>query len=240
MKVFAVNSSPHRDKGGTAFVLTAFLEGMKQAGAEVELVHLHGLDIRPCLGCYTCWTKTPGVCVQRDAMDSLLQKFGADIVVLATPLYVDGMNGTMKLFVDRLIPLIQPVVELRDDHCRHPRRDQGGQGRLALVSACGFTELDNFDPLVAHAQAICRNMDREYSGALLRPYAATLPSLRRSGLPIDDILAACRQAGRELVETGKMDSATLATVSREVITRDQYVEGLNSYFMGRIEKAKQP
>jgi multimeric flavodoxin WrbA len=239
MKVFALNSSPHRDKGGTGFILAPFLEGMRETGAEVELAHLHGLDIKSCLGCYTCWTKTPGRCAQRDAMDSLLPKFAVDLVVLATPLYVDGMNGTMKLFVDRLIPLIQPVVELRDGHCRHPRRDEGGSGRLVLVSVCGFTELENFDPLVAHVKAICRNMDREYAGALLRPYAATLPSLRKSGLPVDDVLAACRKAGRDLAETGEMDPATIAAVSRELITRDRYVAGLNSFFLGRIEKAKQ-
>jgi multimeric flavodoxin WrbA len=238
LKVFAVNSSPHRAKGGTGFVLAPFLDGMRDAGAEVELAHLHGLEIKPCLGCYTCWTSTPGRCAQRDAMDSLLPEFGADLVVLATPLYVDGMNGPMKTFLDRSIPLLDATVELRDDHCRHPRRDKGRTGRVVLVSVCGFTELENFDPLVAHVQATCRNMDREYAGALLRPYAATLPSLRRSGLPVEDVVAACRQAGRGLAETGKMDPATLAAISREVITRDQYIAGLNSFFLGRIEKAK--
>jgi multimeric flavodoxin WrbA len=220
-------------------VLTPFVEGMKQAGADVELVYLQGLDIKPCLGCYTCWTRTPGRCIRRDDMAVLLPKLESEIVVLATPLYVDGMNGPMKTFLDRSIPLLEPAVELRDGHCRHPRRAKGGAGRLVLVSACGFTELDNFDLLVAHVSAMCRNMSREFSGALLRPYAATLPSLRKSGLPVDEVVTACLHAGRELVKTGKMDPATLAAVSSEVIAREQYIEGLNAFYLGRIEKAKQ-
>ena len=37
MKVIAFNSSPRMDKGNTALILNPFLEGMREAGAEVEL-----------------------------------------------------------------------------------------------------------------------------------------------------------------------------------------------------------
>ena len=37
MKVIAINSSPNMDKGNTAAILNPFLDGMKEAGAEVEL-----------------------------------------------------------------------------------------------------------------------------------------------------------------------------------------------------------
>ncbi len=38
VQVLAINSSPLMDKGNTALILDPFLEGMKEAGAEVELV----------------------------------------------------------------------------------------------------------------------------------------------------------------------------------------------------------
>ena len=69
MKVIALNSSP-RGEGisKTGIMLDALVEGMRQAGAEVETIHLRKKKINNCIGCYTCWTKTPGVCVHKDDM----------------------------------------------------------------------------------------------------------------------------------------------------------------------------
>lgn len=54
MKVLAFNSSPNMGKGATASILDPFLEGMKEAGAEVEVVYVSKLNIKPCVGCYAC------------------------------------------------------------------------------------------------------------------------------------------------------------------------------------------
>ena len=62
MKVVAINSSPKMDKGNTALVLGPFLEGMREAGAEVELFYTKKLRIKPCQGEQNCWVKTPGEC----------------------------------------------------------------------------------------------------------------------------------------------------------------------------------
>jgi len=62
MKVLAINSSPNMDKGNTARILGPFLDGMSEAGAEVELLYTRKLKINPCYGEYDCWLKTPGKC----------------------------------------------------------------------------------------------------------------------------------------------------------------------------------
>ena len=43
-----------------------------------------------CFGCYSCWTKTPGVCIHKDDMTKeLYPKFlASDLTILATPLYI--------------------------------------------------------------------------------------------------------------------------------------------------------
>ena len=230
MKVLAVNSSPKMEKGNTALLLEPFLEGMRQAGAEVERYYTRQLDVGPCQGELSCWLKTPGQCFQQDDMQWLLPKLAdADLWVLATPLYVDGMSGPMKNLVDRIIPLMQPFFELQDGHCRHPRREGCKAGKLALVSVCGLWEMDNFDPLVAHVKAICKNAGREFSGALLRPHAAGLAALRQR-VPMEDVFIAARAAGRQLVESGCMSPEALATVGRELLPRDILIDSTNAWF----------
>lgn len=97
MKVTAINSSPRMDKGNTALVLGPFLEGMREAGAVVELFYTKQLQIHPCQGELSCWLRTPGKCFQQDDMQMLLPKLAeADVLVLATPVYVDGVTGPMK------------------------------------------------------------------------------------------------------------------------------------------------
>ena len=239
MKILALNSSPRKSKGGTGLVLGPFIEGARGAGAEVDLVHLHGMDIKPCLGCFHCWTQEPGCCVQHDAMDELLPKVaGADVLVYATPLYVDGMNGTMKMFLDRCVPLIEPWFELRENHCRHPRRPGFKARRVVLVSASGFTEPDNFDPLIVHVKAACRNMGCDFAGALVRPYAASLEYIGKlGGGPVKDVLDACAEAGGELVQTGCISEATQERVARELVPRALYIEAVNQSFRSELKQS---
>lgn len=237
MKILALNSSPHKAEGGTGLILGHFIEGARTAGAEAELVHLHGLDIKPCLGCLQCWTHTPGRCVQRDAMDKLLPRItAADALIYATPLYVDGMNGTMKTLLDRSIPLIEPWFELHNNHCRHPRRPDYNVRKIVLVSASGFTELDNFDALVTHVKAVCRNMGCEYAGAVLRPYASSLPAIGKLGAAVADVLAACADAGTELVRDGAISAATEARIAKDLVPRSLYIQAVNQHFKVEIKR----
>ncbi len=223
--VVAINASPKMTKGNTHLILNPFLEGMKEMGAEVELFYTKKLKIKPCQGDFVCWIKTPGECWQKDDMQWLLPKIGkSDILVFATPVYVDGISGPMKMLLDRMIPLVHGHFELRDGHCRHPLREEYKAGKLVLISSCGFWEMDNFDPLIVHMKAACKNMMREYAGALLRPHGGALRPLKDMGAPVDDILDAAREAGRQLVSDGMMAAETLATVSREMMPLEMYVD----------------
>jgi multimeric flavodoxin WrbA len=236
MKAIAINSSPNMSKGNTALVLNPFLEGMGESGAKVELFYTKMLDIQPCQGEYNCWVKTPGECFQQDDMQMLLPKLaGADLLVLATPVYVDGITGPMKKLLDRMIPLVEPFFELRDGHCRHPRRKGVKIGKLVLVSNCGYWELDNFDPLLVHTRAACRNFGIEFAGALLRPHGPALKGMLDRGLPVDDVLASAKEAGRQLVQGGRISPEMLQTVSRELLPLEEYVRAINQSFQQALD-----
>ncbi|NJD76578.1 MAG: flavodoxin family protein [Candidatus Methanoperedens sp.] len=239
MKVLAINSSPMMDKGNTSLILDPFLEGMKEAGADVELFYTRKLKINPCLGELDCWLKTPGKCFQDDDMqmlDPIMRE--ADVIVLATPVYCDGFTGPMKNLLDRTVPQVYPFFELRDDHCRHPLREDTKASKVVLVSNCGFWEMDNFDPMLAHMKAYCRNGANEFAGALLRPHGGALRPMMEMGAPVDDIFEAAKEAGRQLIRDGRISEETLGTVSRELMPRDMYMQAVNGYFRGEMEVKK--
>jgi multimeric flavodoxin WrbA len=237
MKALVFNSSPLMHKGNTALILTPFIEGMQEAGAEVELFYTKKLDINPCQGERNCWFRTPCKCFQDDDMQWLLPKLHeADIWVFATPVYVDGITGRMKNLIDRLIPLIEPYFELREGHCRHVVLEGHKYGKVVLVSNCGFWEMDNFDPLLVHMEAMCKNMAKDYAGAVLRPHGEAMKPMMKMGISLDDIFEAAREAGRQLVRDGEMSTATLDIVGRELLPLEMYVERLNQNFQQILDR----
>lgn len=231
MKVLVMNGSPRKQRGTTGYLLKHFIDGMEDAKAEVEILYSKGLDLGDCRGCFNCWSTTPGKCVQDDEMTEILEKIAdADVIVLATPVYVDGMTGSLKTLLDRSIPLLHGAFEIRDDHCRHALRDHVKNGKIALFSVCGFYEMDNFDPLITHVKALSKNMNREYIGALLRPYGWIVEGGMRQGFKLDYILEAIREAGHQLISEGTMNEETLAIVASDIVPRDRVVEMLKQNY----------
>jgi multimeric flavodoxin WrbA len=236
MKVLAINGSPHRGKGNTALILDPFLQGLRDGGADVDLLYTRDLDIKPCLGCFGCWTKTPGKCVQDDDMAGLLAKLRpAELWVLATPLYFDGPSGPLKNVMDRMTSFLRFPAEVRSGRSRHLVEDGVKGGKVALVSNCGLWELRNFEPLVAQMKGFTRHVDREFVGALLRPHGQTLRDLLRRHEDVHDVLEAARAAGRQIGSTGRVSAETLAEVSRPLVTLDEYIVDMKN----RADKAAQ-
>ena len=63
-KILILNGSPHKEKSTTMVATNAFVRGMLSSGNyEAETVHVAALNIRPCLGCLSCWGRTEGECV---------------------------------------------------------------------------------------------------------------------------------------------------------------------------------
>jgi multimeric flavodoxin WrbA len=223
LKVMAINSSPKMDKGITSLILTPFLEGMKEVGADIELFYTKKLDIKPCQGDFSCALKNPGECFQKDDMQLLYPKFhNAEIWVLATPLYVSGMTGPLKNLIDRiLIPMGEPGLSIRDGRCHHNLREVIKDSKVVLVSNCGYWELDSFDLLIEQIKALCEHAEREFAGALLRPHGPAFSSMIKSQ-NLEDILEAAREAGRQLIKEGNMNPKTLNIIKRELLPLEMY------------------
>lgn len=99
-KIVIVSASPRRG-GNSDLLCDQFLLGAQEAGHRVDKFFLREKTINHCIACDVC-QGNGGRCVHRDDMAEILDKLiGADVVVLATPVYFYAMNGQMKTLIDR-------------------------------------------------------------------------------------------------------------------------------------------
>ncbi len=85
MKIAVLNGSPK--VGNTAAMVDAFTKGAREAGHEVEILHVGRMKINGCLACEYCHGKGEGKCVQKDDMEKVMPAYKeADMVVFASPI----------------------------------------------------------------------------------------------------------------------------------------------------------
>src|SRR5512138_285445 len=121
MKILILNGNPAPSPFDD--YLADFTQAMAAQGHEAERVDLRVLHFRYCIGCWTCWWKTPGLCALKDDMATLYPKMAvADLIVWASPLVLGTVSALLKRVQDRIIPLVHPYIDLVDGECHHRQR----------------------------------------------------------------------------------------------------------------------
>ena len=118
------------------------------------------MDIRSCLGCFSCWNKTPGKCCIGDDMGEVIQKLlWADITIWSFPLYYYSVPGALKNLIDRQLPMCLPFMTEREDHVgngSHPARYDMSGKKTVVISTCGFyTAEGNYDGVKSLFDHMC-------------------------------------------------------------------------------------
>jgi len=231
----ALSCSPRGPKGSTALVLSEFLEGIREGGGSVEVLEPYRMNISPCRGCFSCWTKTPGVCAIEDDMAALNARLDrADTVVFATPVYHFTMSEGMKRLIERTMPLLDPEVRPGPDgrarHARLGRRDQ----RAVLVATCGFPELQVFDGLRRTFSDICDMMEWSPAGEVLRTGSGLLSSRdARAREAAAGYLLLVRGAGRAVAGGGMIEPECRHHLESDLLPREEYFRLVNGWFVKR-------
>ncbi|MBQ6646690.1 MAG: flavodoxin family protein [Clostridia bacterium] len=108
MKIAILNGSPK--VGNTAAMVNAFAEGAKEAGHEVEILHVGKMKISGCLGCEYCHGKGEGTCIQKDDMAKVMPAYKeADMIVYASPIYYFGMTAQLTAAMQRVYAIGKPA-----------------------------------------------------------------------------------------------------------------------------------
>ena len=161
-----------------------FSRGARSAGHTVERIDVCGLAVRPCRGCVACgYGARP--CVQHDDMGRVLDAIlGADMLVLATPLYYYGMTAQLKAVVDRF--------------CSENSAISARRLKAALLTVAWNADGWTFEALVSHYQTLCRYLDMTDCGMVLG-YGCGTPSMTRA----TPSMTRATRAPREAFELGR-------------------------------------
>jgi len=158
----------------------------------------------------------------------------ADILIIASPLYLDGLTAMCKAFIDRLAPLLSYELTIRDGHCRHLYSGRHCS-KMFLVASCGFYELDNFESMIDHIKKVCANLNMEYLGNLLRPAAHLMQDAGSFGEKVKEIIDSAYKGGKEIAEKSKVSLCLMDKVSAPFTDKQDFIYRSNSYSKKIVE-----
>jgi len=227
MKALILNGSARGRKGVTGKLLEAISKGLAAANAELKTFEISKLSISPCTGCLTCMHKTPGKCVIQDDMGPIYEALKtSDLLILATPLYVDTMSAQLKTVMDRSLACLQPFL-IKDDtgRVRHPFNWRM-PSKFLLLSTSAFPEKEVFAPLIATFRAEAANFSSKPVGEICIPGSIALqmePDL------LDRHLSLIEEAGKLLGATGGIPEDLLQDLNTPPVDVDRYLQAAVKY-----------
>jgi len=129
LKLGIVYDSTDSDSRALCDALCAALSAANHSGAEANAVSTVVFDAAngrcaPCVGCFGCWIKTPGVCVlpKDEGTRFVAETWDADYVVYVSRITWGGYSVPIKLYADRIIPLVHPYFRKVNGEMHHQLR----------------------------------------------------------------------------------------------------------------------
>ena len=107
-------------------------------GAVIETfaTHAAGDGMKPCIGCFGCWVKTPGICIYKNdrGAEYLHQVFDADYMLVISRITWGGFSTGIKFYIDRLLPLLHPYFRKFNGEMHHQLRYE----KLPVLLSAGY------------------------------------------------------------------------------------------------------
>ncbi len=113
-----------------------FLSFLSGPGKRFETVDVAADALKPCIGCFGCWVKTPGNCIlNADGGSEFLRTiFDADHLVILSRITWGTYSTSIKGYCDRMLPLLHPYFRKLNGEMHHKLR----YGKLPRILAVGF------------------------------------------------------------------------------------------------------
>ncbi|MCK4514401.1 MAG: flavodoxin family protein, partial [Spirochaetaceae bacterium] len=221
-------------------------------GAECQVVTLARLKINRCLACGQCQTAEHSLKCVHDDQDDVAAVFHqmaeADIVVYATPVYVLGLSGLLKTFLERFYGR-GDSRDLRVSRSglmfHHVDRTICSKPFVTLV-CCDNLEDETPRNVLAYFRTFSKFQDAAQVGVLVRNGGRLSghghDPERENRLPrILDVYAAYQKAGHELVTDGRIRRSTERRANQEIVPVPLFsiLKRLEPFKKTMIERARE-
>jgi multimeric flavodoxin WrbA len=212
MKILAINGSHRGRSGCTQLLLDKLSEGVVAAGAEVETVVLAEKNINSCLACGVCGKPaTMGHCVydnKDDLKDIFAKMRAADILIYGSPVYIFGLTGRMKTFMDRFNSTgTGEGLCLTESGLMFHHVDKGVTGKpLVILTLCANIEQETVKNTLSYFSTFSRYVDAPIVGTLVRKMSILLE--QKDSPLVQEVMKAYMQAGKELALQGRISPQT--------------------------------
>ncbi|MCM8711238.1 flavodoxin family protein [Clostridium sp. SYSU_GA19001] len=208
MKILGISCG--RKMSNTEILVKEALMGAEEMGAEVELVRLQDLNLKPCTGCNACVISLlekggAGECVIKDDDFAFIDEkiLECDGIIIGSPIYEKTPSGQLKVLNDRMGPSHDMAMRIIGKKIREEKGITTGKGpdersfktRVASLIAVGGSEWDNLALPMMHLFTL--SMQMEVVDKMLVNWVA-LPGMVALN---DDALARARKSGRHVAET---------------------------------------
>ena len=113
MKVLLINGSP-RKNGNTHLALSEVAKALNENGVETEIISIGTKAVQGCIACNRCTEL--GRCIFKDELyNNIRQKLeeGIDGLVVGSPTYYAGPNGSLCALLDRLFYSSSELMEYK-------------------------------------------------------------------------------------------------------------------------------
>ena len=181
--------------------------------------------IRPCVGCFHCWNKTPGICVMKDGFENMGQLIhqAGEVVVISRYAY-GGFSGFVKNVIDRCLGYVLPQFEIIGGETHHQKRYEETKAFTFIFYGPTLTKQEQ-DSARRYVRALCSNFRGYVKAVIFREDGQEhLPPVTRSACP----------SGRTVLLIGSMrglngNSGRLARKLAESLTNQPEIITIQRY-----------
>lgn len=222
MNILVLQGSPRpMTRSNTYSITEAFLKGLGE-GHKIDVIDVLRRNVKPCLGCFGCWHKTPGHCIQHDDMDDILPLFiDADLVIWSLPLYYYGMPSHVKALMDRTLPLAKgDIIATENGRGAHPLR-YALHFKTVLISTSGFPGANNNFEALQRQFEIC--YCGGFAGKIFVPEGELL-KIKEAEPFTAPMYARAEAAGREFLANGCLSAETEQAFTQPMIPFEEYAK----------------
>lgn len=86
-------------------------------------IEFNGQNIKSCIGCFSCWFKTPKNCIHNDDLKTIGNLLlNCDEVIIISKCINGCYSSTVKQILERCISYVEPFFEIRNGEIHHKLR----------------------------------------------------------------------------------------------------------------------